>query len=44
MEDDFDRWSKRLVQTIGEDKVIETIEDLRELKRVLDAAAVGSGD
>jgi DNA-binding MarR family transcriptional regulator len=37
MEADFDRWSRRLVQTLGTEKVIETIADLRELTRVLDA-------
>lgn len=39
MEADFDRWSKRLVKTIGRDNVTQTIEDLHELKRVLDADA-----
>jgi DNA-binding MarR family transcriptional regulator len=39
METDFDRWSKRLVQTLGKENVTKTIEDLRELKRVLDADA-----
>jgi DNA-binding MarR family transcriptional regulator len=39
MEADFDRWSKRLVKTLGEGNVTQTIEDLHELKRVLDADA-----
>ena len=39
MEADFDRWSKRLVKTLGKDNVTQTIEDLHELKRVLDADA-----
>jgi DNA-binding MarR family transcriptional regulator len=39
MEADFDRWSKRLVKTLGNESVTQTIEDLRELKRVLDADA-----
>src|SRR5262249_40957682 len=39
METDFDRWSRRLVKTLGKDNVIQTIEDLHELKRVLDADA-----
>jgi hypothetical protein len=39
MEADFDRWSKRLVNTLGKDRVTQTIEDLDELKRVLDADA-----
>jgi DNA-binding MarR family transcriptional regulator len=37
MEAHFDRWSKRLVKTLGKQSVIETIENLHELKRVLDA-------
>jgi DNA-binding MarR family transcriptional regulator len=37
MEADFDRWSKRLVQKLGRDNVTHTIEQLHELKRVLDA-------
>jgi len=37
MEADFDRWSKRLVKTLGKENVTQTIEDLHELKRVLDA-------
>jgi len=37
MEADFDRWSKRLVQTLGKETVIRMIEDLHELKQVLDA-------
>jgi DNA-binding MarR family transcriptional regulator len=39
MEADFDRWSRRLVNTLGKDNVTETIEHLRELKRILDADA-----
>jgi DNA-binding MarR family transcriptional regulator len=39
MEADFDRWSKGLVRTLGKERVINTIEDLHELKRVLDADA-----
>ncbi len=39
MEADFDRWSKRLVKTLGKESVTQTIEDLRELKRVLDVDA-----
>jgi DNA-binding MarR family transcriptional regulator len=39
MEADFDRWSKRLVLALGKESVINTIEDLHELKRVLDADA-----
>jgi DNA-binding MarR family transcriptional regulator len=39
MEADFDRWSKRLVRAFGKQSVIKTIEDLHELKRVLDADA-----
>ena len=39
MEADFDRWSKRLVRALGKGNVIKTIEDLHELKRVLDADA-----
>ena len=39
MEADFDRWSKRLVRALGKESVIKTIEDLHELKRVLDADA-----
>jgi DNA-binding MarR family transcriptional regulator len=39
MEADFDRWSERLVLALGEDNVSQTIEDLHELKRVLDADA-----
>jgi DNA-binding MarR family transcriptional regulator len=39
MEADFDRWSKRLVQALGRESVVKTIEDLHELKRVLDADA-----
>ncbi len=39
MEADFDRWSKRLVKTLGKDNVTQTIEDLHELKRALDADA-----
>lgn len=44
MEADFDRWSRRLIRSIGKDKVIETIEDLRTLKRVLDADEPSEGD
>ena len=39
METDFDRWSKRLVQTLGKQNVRQTIEHLHELKRVLDTDA-----
>jgi DNA-binding MarR family transcriptional regulator len=39
MEADFDRWSKRLVQTLGKENLTETIAYLHELKRVLDADA-----
>ena len=39
MEADFDRWSKRLVHALGKKSVIKTIEDLHELRRVLDADA-----
>jgi DNA-binding MarR family transcriptional regulator len=39
METYFDRWSKRLVRTLGKESAIQTIEDLHELKRVLDADA-----
>jgi DNA-binding MarR family transcriptional regulator len=39
MEADFDRWSKRLVRTLGKENVTQTIEHLHELKRVLDADA-----
>ena len=39
MEADFDRWSKRLVKTLGRERVTQTIEDLHELKRALDADA-----
>ena len=39
MEADFDRWSKRLVRTLGKENVTQTIERLHELKRVLDADA-----
>ena len=39
MEADFDRWSERLVRALGEESVIKTIEDLHQLKRVLDADA-----
>ena len=34
---DFDRWSKRLVRAFGTENIVRTIEDLHELKRVLDA-------
>jgi DNA-binding MarR family transcriptional regulator len=40
MESYFDSWSKRLVQTLGKKRVTQTIEDLHELKRVLDADAM----
>ena len=39
METYFDSWSKRLVKTLGKESVIQTIEGLHELKRVLDADA-----
>jgi DNA-binding MarR family transcriptional regulator len=39
MEADFDRWSKRLVRALGKANVTQTIEDLHELKRVLDSDA-----
>jgi DNA-binding MarR family transcriptional regulator len=39
MEADFDRWSTRLVRALGKQSVIKTIEDLHELKRILDADA-----
>ena len=39
VEADFDRWSKRLVKTLGRERVTQTIEDLHELKRALDADA-----
>jgi hypothetical protein len=39
METYFDSWSKRLVKTLRKESVIQTIEDLNELKRVLDADA-----
>jgi DNA-binding MarR family transcriptional regulator len=39
MEADFDHWSKPLIQALGKENVIKTIEDLHELKRVLDADA-----
>jgi DNA-binding MarR family transcriptional regulator len=39
MEAEFDRWSKRLVRALGKESVIKTIEDLHELKRLLDADA-----
>jgi hypothetical protein len=39
MEADFDRWSKRLVQTLGKENVTQTIAYLYELKGVLDADA-----
>jgi hypothetical protein len=39
MEADFDRWSKRLVRTLGTENMTQTIEHLHELKRVLDADA-----
>jgi DNA-binding MarR family transcriptional regulator len=45
METDFDRWSKRLVTSLGKQSVIQTIEGLRELKRVLDTDGeqIGAG-
>jgi hypothetical protein len=39
MEADFDRWSKRLVKALGKENVSQTIKQLHELKRVLDADA-----
>jgi DNA-binding MarR family transcriptional regulator len=39
MEADFDRWSKRLVKKLGRESVIQMVEDLHELKCVLDADA-----
>jgi DNA-binding MarR family transcriptional regulator len=39
MEASFDRWSKRLVKALGKENVSQTIEDLHELARVLDADA-----
>jgi DNA-binding MarR family transcriptional regulator len=39
MEAEFDRWSQRLVQTLGQDNVTQTVEHLHEVKRVLDADA-----
>jgi DNA-binding MarR family transcriptional regulator len=39
MESDFDRWSKRLVNKLGEQNITQTIEHLHELKRVLDTDA-----
>ena len=39
MEADFGRWSERLVRALGKESVIKTVEDLHELKRVLDADA-----
>jgi DNA-binding MarR family transcriptional regulator len=39
MEAEFDRWSKRLVRALGKESVIQTIEHLHELKRVLDEDA-----
>lgn len=39
MESDFDRWSRRLVTKLGKENVIETIEHLHELKRILDTDA-----
>jgi DNA-binding MarR family transcriptional regulator len=37
MESSYGRWSKRLVEELGESNVLETIERLHDLKRVLDA-------
>ena len=42
MEADFDRWSKRLVQALGKENVTQTIEQLHELKRILDSDADNS--
>jgi DNA-binding MarR family transcriptional regulator len=39
MEADFERWSKRLVKTLGKQNVTQTIEQLHELKRILDTDA-----
>jgi DNA-binding MarR family transcriptional regulator len=39
MEADFDRWSKRLVKTLGADNVTDMSQHLHELKRILDADA-----
>jgi DNA-binding MarR family transcriptional regulator len=39
MEADFDRWSKRLVKTLGKQNVTQTIVQLHELKRILDTDA-----
>jgi DNA-binding MarR family transcriptional regulator len=39
MESSFDDWSKRLVKTLGKDNITQTIEQLQELSRVLDADA-----
>jgi DNA-binding MarR family transcriptional regulator len=39
MESEFDRWSKRLVRELGAETVTQAINDLHELKRVLDADA-----
>jgi DNA-binding MarR family transcriptional regulator len=36
MESDFDRWSKRLVKQLGKENIAQTVEQLREVKRVLD--------
>jgi DNA-binding MarR family transcriptional regulator len=44
IEADFDRWSRQLVRTIGKEKIMETIEDLHALKRVLDADEPSEGD
>jgi hypothetical protein len=39
MEASFGRWSERLVQKLGKENVLDTIEHLGELKDVLDADA-----
>jgi DNA-binding MarR family transcriptional regulator len=39
MEADFDRWSKRLVKTLGKHNITQTIDHLQELKRILDSDA-----
>ena len=39
MEAYFDLWSKRLVQALGRETVIETVRQLNEVKRVLDEDA-----
>jgi hypothetical protein len=37
MEASFERWSKRLVEKLGEENVLQTVECLHELREVLDA-------